>query len=100
MANGEEIEDINVAEAPSGDSGFVLVPYDPEPRRDYVRAIVTIVLVLAFLGLLIEACVASFATKDHWDQTKEMLQILLPALTGLLGSALGFYFGASSGQGK
>jgi len=25
-----------------------------------------------------------------------MLQILLPAVTGLLGSALGFYFGAQS----
>lgn len=97
MANGE---DINVAEAPAGDAGFVLVPYNPEPRRDYVRAIVTVALVVAFLALLVEACIASLGTKDHWDQTKEMLQILLPALTGLLGSALGFYFGARSGESK
>jgi hypothetical protein len=32
----------------------------------------------------------------HWDATKEWLQAILPALTGLLGSAMGFYFGTRS----
>jgi len=40
--------------------------------------------------------VAATGSKEHWEETKEMLQILLPAVTGLLGSALGFYFGAQS----
>ena len=38
-----------------------------------------------------------------WAQTKEMLQIILPALTGIIGTVIGFYFGtaaASKGQGS
>jgi hypothetical protein len=91
MADSGDIE-IDLTQRSSRDVGFELKPYDPEPRRDWVRASVTVGLVVGFLALL--------ATKDHWDQTKEMLQILLPALTGLLGSALGFYFGTKSSQGK
>ncbi len=96
MANGDD--EINVAEG--RDPGYTLLPYNPEPRRDHVRAIVTIALVVAFLALLTDACVAALATPEHWTQTKEMLQILLPALTGLLGSALGFYFGTKSSLDK
>jgi hypothetical protein len=99
MADSGDIE-IDLTQRSSRGVGFELKPYDPEPRRDWVRASVTVGLVVGFLALLADACVASFATKDHWDQTKEMLQILLPALTGLLGSALGFYFGTKSSQGK
>lgn len=89
-------EELDLTQGSRPEPGFRLLPYNPEPQRDYVRAIITIVLVVAFLALLADACVASFAAKEHWEQTKEMLQILLPALTGLLGSALGFYFGAKS----
>jgi hypothetical protein len=99
MAVEEEVE-LDLTQSSRAGPGYKLEPYNPEPRRDYVRAIVTITLVVAFLGLLADACAASFASKDHWEQTKEMLQILMPALTGLLGSALGFYFGTKSGEGK
>ncbi len=34
------------------------------------------------------------ATGAHWTNAKELLQLLLPAETALLGSAVGFYFGA------
>jgi hypothetical protein len=75
-----------------------LETYNPEKRRDYVRLVVTVGL-LAILGFVVVwSCVESASWKDHWDQTKEMLQIILPALLGLIGSALGFYFG-SSGKG-
>ena len=99
MPRSEELE-LNLTGASRAGPGFKLEPYDPEPNRDYVRATVTIVLVVAFLGLLADACAASFASKEHWEQTKEMLQILMPALTGLLGSALGFYFGTKSAERK
>jgi uncharacterized membrane protein HdeD (DUF308 family) len=46
--------------------------------------------------IAVAAAVAAFGSKEHWEETKEMLQILLPAVTGLLGSAIGFYFGAQS----
>jgi hypothetical protein len=99
MARGDDIE-IDLTQPPSRDIDVSLERYDPEPRRDWVRATVTIGLVVGFLALLGDAAAAAFATKDHFEQTKEMLQILLPALTGLLGSALGFYFGTKSAERK
>jgi hypothetical protein len=35
---------------------------------------------------------------NHWANTKELLQLLLPAETALLGSAVGFYFGTRKGS--
>jgi hypothetical protein len=99
MAVGDDLE-LDLIQSPGLEPGFKLQPYNPEPRRDYVRAIVTIALVVAFVALLADACAAAYAAKEHWEQTKEMLQILMPALTGLLGSALGFYFGTKSTGGK
>ena|SRR5258705_7786631 len=34
------------------------------------------------------------SSTDNWTNMKELLQILLPAETALLGSAVGFYFGS------
>lgn len=76
-----------------------LEPYNPEKRRDYVRLVVTVGLLLILGFVVVWACVESSSWKEHWEQTKEMLQIILPALLGLIGSALGFYFG-STGKGS
>jgi hypothetical protein len=76
---------------------FLREPYNPVRKQESVRAWVTGALVAALIILIGFAGVAaSLGSKEHWDETKEMLQILLPAVTGLLGSALGFYFGAQS----
>jgi len=39
---------------------------------------------------------AAFAHVGHsdWAQTKDLLLLIVPAETGLLGSAVGFYFGS------
>ncbi len=50
----------------------------------FFTLIFLLTIVLSFLHL---------STKD-WGQTKEWLQVLLPAETALIGSATGFYFGA------
>jgi hypothetical protein len=77
--------------------GAELEPYNPQRKQESVRAWVTGALLGALIALLFFAgIVASTGSKEHWDETKEMLQILLPAVTGLLGSALGFYFGTQS----
>jgi hypothetical protein len=76
-----------------------LEEYNPEKRRDYVRLVITVGLLLILAFVVVWACVESSSWKDHWEQTKEMLQIVLPALLGLIGSALGFYFG-STGKGR
>lgn len=69
--------------------------YDPEPRRDWVRAIITFGLVIAFLVVI---GFSLYATHGDYEKTKDMLDKLLPALTGLIGSALGFYFGSKDRQ--
>lgn len=67
-------------------------PYDPEPKRDWVRALVTVLLTVSFVSLVAFACIAAWSGNDHWVTAKEALQILLPAVGSLLGSAIGFYF--------
>lgn len=37
--------------------------------------------------------------KDDWTDTKQLLDVVIPAITGLLGAALGFYFGSRGWQG-
>ena len=52
---------------------------------------------MAALGSIIFwACRQSGSSAAQWTQTKEMLQIILPAITALLGSVIGFYFGTGS----
>lgn len=70
--------------------------YSPERQRDYVRLVVTCGLLLILGYLVIWATVESASYPVHWQQTKEMLQILLPALTGIIGTVIGFYFGTAA----
>jgi drug/metabolite transporter (DMT)-like permease len=100
MAEGDSIDTIDLttrSEEGGVGLGFRLQPYSPERKKESVRAWVTGSLLGAFIVLIVfAAAVAALGTKEHWDETKEMLQVLLPAVTGLLGSALGFYFWAQS----
>lgn len=73
-------------------------PYRPERQRDWVRTILTVGLLAALCGVIFWACRQSVSSVSQWGQTKEMLQIILPAVTGLLGSVIGFYFGTGSFQ--
>jgi hypothetical protein len=73
--------------------------YEPEKQRDWVRATVTIGLLVIFGWVVLWASIETASWPAHWEQTKEMLQVILPAITGLIGSALGFYFGTSSATG-
>ncbi len=34
--------------------------------------------------------------KDAWPNVKDLIQLLITAETGLMGAAVGFYFGAST----
>ena len=69
--------------------------YSPERQRDNVRLVVTCGL-LGILGyLVVFATIESASYPAHWAQTKELLQIILPALTGIIGTVIGFYFGTT-----
>jgi len=65
-------------------------------RREWTRSGLAFAFVIIF-GVTIIFAFFKVGTYD-WAQTKDLLQILLPAETGLLGSALGFYFGARSNE--
>ncbi len=71
-------------------------PYSPERQRDWVRLIVACGLLLILGYLVVFATVESASYPSHWQQTKEMLQIILPALTGIIGTVIGFYFGTTA----
>lgn len=56
-----------------------------------VRAALAFGFAVIFLVTIIFAFINVNGT--GWDDTKELLQLLLPAETALLGEAVGFYFG-------
>jgi hypothetical protein len=62
-----------------------------EAARESVRAGLAFVFAIIFFVTIMYAFLSTGT--DSWDDTKELLQILLPAETALLGSAVGFYFG-------
>lgn len=61
-------------------------------RQEGIRGLIALIL-LGFLGI---ALIGSLCTVDRWSEMRELLEIWLPALTGLLGSAVGFYFATRS----
>ena len=70
--------------------------YSPERQRDWVRLIVACGLLLILGYLVVFATIEATSWPAHWTQTKEMLQIILPALTGVIGTVIGFYFGVTA----
>ncbi len=58
-------------------------------RQEGIRGIIALIL-LVMVGFTL---VWALLSVDNWAQMRELLDIWLPALTGLLGSAVGFYFG-------
>lgn len=57
----------------------------------FVRALLAFAFVFIFAGTIWAAfrCVGG----PNWKDAKELLELLLPAETALLGGAIGFYFG-------
>jgi hypothetical protein len=88
----------DLEELPGGAVGN-LPDFSPQ-RRDWhpilqelVRSGLALILAV-LLGLtIIWGFLAAGEGGTGWENTKELLQLLLPAETGLLGSAVGFYFG-------
>lgn len=57
-----------------------------------IRATVALLL----LVLLTVVVVMAMLRTKTWADTKELLDVVLPAVTALLGSAIGFYFGTKA----
>ena len=69
--------------------------YDPEPAREYIRGWITLAATCTFFFIvgfyLFESVHSQTAA---WTQIKEAMQSVLPAVTSVLGTILGFYFGS------
>jgi len=74
---------------------FELEKTDPVHAEDWLRITITLlfsVALIAFLGLYLFFAV-HIQGNGTWAQTKEAFAVILPALTGTLGTVIGFYFG-------
>jgi hypothetical protein len=68
--------------------------YDPEPAREDIRALLTVISGVTFFVIMAVYVAAAWLTpKDTWTQVKDAMQAVLPAVTSVLGTVLGFYFG-------
>jgi len=72
------------------------------PYRFWSTDVVRALLALVFAAFLLITILWGFrnagGAEQAWKQTKELLELLLPAITALLGSAVGFYFGTQKIQ--
>ena len=70
-------------------------PYDPDRLREIIRGLVTLGAGVSFFIVIGFYLVESVRTADPaWTRIKEAMQSVLPAVTSVLGTALGFYFGS------
>jgi hypothetical protein len=65
-----------------------------EQQREDARLIFTIVMLLLFGLQLLFGGIAVFVGPGSWANAQDFLRVTLPATLGLLGSAIGFYFGS------
>ncbi len=79
---------------------------DIEVSQERTRGVLSLIFAFVFAIVILAplilvtviAIIAPSALNDFWEITKEWLQFTLPAVTGIVGSAMGFYFGARSNQ--
>jgi hypothetical protein len=80
---------------PKDKPAWRIVPEDAD-----VRLLLAIGFSVRFAGTVAAAFIIPFLpgrdTRITWETVREILSILLPAETGLLGSILGFYFGSKA----
>lgn len=68
---------------------FVPVNAKIVSRQESTRAALALLLTALLAAILLIALLRA----DEWSDVKELLDLAVPAVTGLLGSAIGFYFG-------
>ena len=70
-------------------------PYDPGRTREWIRGLLALVSLAVFLLVISFYLWASFHLPPAgWSQFKEAAAAILPAVTSVLGTVLGFYFGS------
>lgn len=75
-------------------------PYYAGLFKEGARTLLAVTFAAAFLTTLVCSFIGAVIGHGKWGAVKDWLQIILPAETGLFGSALGFYFGSASSSGS
>ena len=71
------------------------VEYNPEPIREIIRGLVTLAAMTTFfLVIWFFLHQAALSSEPIWARITQAMQAILPAVTSILGTALGFYFGS------
>ncbi len=65
------------------------------PIEDRLRVGITWLFAVTFVVFLVVYLCAAFAIQSDaaWSRAKDAFGVILPALTGTLGTVIGFYFG-------
>lgn len=74
---------------------FRTADYDPEPGREKIRGWVSVLAIVVFFTVVMWYLYeAGHASDTGWVRIKDAMQAVLPAVTSVLGTILGFYFGS------
>lgn len=69
--------------------------FDPDETRERVRGRVASLACLVFLTVVVIYLVSAMMSTDaRWSRVKDDMQAIFPAVTSILGTVLGFYFGS------
>jgi hypothetical protein len=91
-----DIRDVPPTVAPS--DGLAGVGAATEKQREWTRIIIAIVLVVYLGAVVVIALVAVFAEGVALQRAKDIIGLVLGTLTGLVGTIIGFYFGAQTAK--
>ncbi len=76
-------------------SPFRTATYSPDRAREVIRGAVAIIAIAVFLTVILFYLSSALRSADpSWSHVKEAMQAILPAVTSVLGTVLGFYFGS------
>ncbi len=80
-------------------AGPIAKPHDPpakpvDAKREDARKAIAYTLLGIFIAQLAFFGYAVFGTVTTWERAQEFMQVTLAGTLGLLGSAIGFYFGS------
>jgi hypothetical protein len=78
-------------------------PSDRAPRRRaggatdvQTRFYLAAALLLIFLVTIVFSFIAVMKSRDTWLSAQDLLKVLLPVESGLVGGAMGYYFGSKT----
>jgi hypothetical protein len=68
--------------------------YDPAKAREYVRIGLAVALVALLGAVVLMPVIAVTMWHQTWDDLEGLVSTSYPAVLGIAGTALGFYFGS------